>query len=146
MITLEDYLMGRTDGLTPLKLANATETVQRWNMLLSYYYEENPGADRVTVRSGYRTAEINANTVGSAPNSAHMTCQAMDGSDDNRAFAKWCVKNQSKLAIVGLWMEEPRATPNWVHLQTRSTHARIFFPDADWAARLNYKPVTEETL
>lgn len=50
--------------------------------------------------------------------SNHKDANAVDVYDPDRTLAQWCVSNKSNLALAELWMEDPRWTPVWVHLQT----------------------------
>lgn len=87
------------------------------------------------VTSGYRTAKHNAEVDG-AKNSAHLYCMAADFEDfsgDLKRFIKADVeksptKESEVLKSCGLWMEEPSATPTWIHLQIRPAKKRIFKP------------------
>lgn len=153
MITLDDYFMGRdrdprfTAYLTPEIVGNAQRTVQLANLVLARYYADHPAAVRPRVSSGWRPPAVNAalEARGAAPQSKHMTGEAIDlsdgdGPDDDRAndLAAWCVNNALVLEACGLWMEDPRATPTWVHWQIvpPKSGRRYFIPDAKWAARL----------
>jgi hypothetical protein len=128
MISLDDYYMGRdktyADELTEKLRENAQETVRRVNLLLDRF-----GSER-NVRSGWRPAEINANTPRAAKNSLHMTCEACDIDDSYGSLAKWCLNNLPVLEVIGLWMESPDATPTWVHVQTKPPKSgkRVFLP------------------
>lgn len=84
------------------------------------------------VTSGYRPAEMNARVKWAATHSNHITCRAADLEDDNGQLAKWCLANQDLLQHFELWMEDPRYTVGWVHLQTVAPHSgnRIFIPYA----------------
>ena len=53
-----------------------------------------------------------------APGSSHKMGKAVDVFDPRCKFAAWCVRNKSELANAGLYMENPKVTPGWVHLQT----------------------------
>lgn len=116
MITLDEFYMGR-DKLFPNELsdahkANAVTTVDLANQVLTA-----AGMDR-RVTSGWRPASINAATKGAAPNSKHVLCQAVDLEDNNRELKNWCLNNPDILARIGVWCEDPRDTPSWVHIQT----------------------------
>lgn len=115
-ISLSDYYMGRdvkfAQELTDAHRMNAEGTVARANDLLTRF-----GQDRHVV-SGWRPAIINAATKGAAPNSKHMLCQAVDLEDVNRELVNWCLNNPDILASIGLWAEDPRDTPTWLHVQT----------------------------
>lgn len=144
MLAVGDYLQDDFSGLTAPLLGNAETTVHRANLLTSYYYHDNPQARRLSLASGRRTPERNAQIPGAAVQSLHLTCEAIDLGEPKapRPFARWCVANLHLLADIGLWMEDPRCTvgntTSWVHLQTRApgSGARVFIPSAAWARRL----------
>ena len=166
MLTVDDYFTdehgNRRDiiyasELTPEILANAQVTVDRWNLLLTHFYQENPTAARRRNNSGWRPKGINAQTPGAAPNSTHLDAEADDASDADRMLARWILANeleaqrlatQSYAAQIGLWFEDFRTTPTWVHGQTVPPHSghRIYIPSNDWAARLGGKVLTLEDL
>lgn len=81
----------------------------------------------MVISSGYRPASINA-SVGGAKLSAHQTCQAVDIVDKDGKLAEFCLNNLTLLEECGIFMEDPRFTNGWVHLQTRPTRNRVFIP------------------
>lgn len=117
VITLDTYLMGRDtthpDELTDEVLGNARLTVAKANELLG----RAGRSDIHSVGSGWRPRAVNDRTANSAGNSRHITGQAVDLPDADRTLAEWCVDNLDVLEDIGLWMEDPRWTPSWVHLQ-----------------------------
>lgn len=117
MISLETYFMGRdlthADELTDEVMANARITVERVNDLLARANR----SDITTVRSGWRPTGVNADTQNSATHSRHITGQAVDLPDNDRTLATWCVDNLDDLEAIGLWIEDPRWTPTWLHVQ-----------------------------
>ena len=131
MITELDYLMGR-DKIKPLdeeQVENMLETVERANSLLAMFYADQPAASLRKVNSGYRTPEINA-SAGGAKASKHMTCQAVDLSDEDGELGEWLDGNQKALEECKLWMEHKSKTPTWVHVQTvpPKSGKRVFYP------------------
>ena len=123
MISVDDYLMNRKDGLTFELLENAIDTVERVNALLAAF-----GSPR-KVTSGYRPAYINSK-VGGAKASNHMTAKACDLEDIDGRLDQWCMTNQNVLAKIGLWLEHPSATKGWCHVQTVSPRSgnKVFYP------------------
>ena len=117
MITLRTYWMGRdsthAEELTDEILANAHLTVAKCNELL----ERAGRSDIDQVASGWRPASVNDATANASRSSRHLTAQAVDLPDADRSLATWCVDNLDVLREIGLWMEDPRWTPTWVHLQ-----------------------------
>lgn len=129
MITLDDYYMDGRDSryrgeLTEAIQANARVTVERWNALLERAAADGvePAVDAVTgtpVASGWRPRSVNDSTRNAAAHSRHLTAQACDLRDTSeRHLARWCLAHPEALRTIGLWMEDPRWTPTWVHLQT----------------------------
>lgn len=142
MITLQDYFMGR-DRTHAAELsgeirANAALTVARVNLLLAAAEEDlvEPGLDEVTgtpVASGWRPLGINARTQNAAAGSKHLDARACDLQDTpDRRLARWCLRNLARLEEIGLWMEDPQWTPDWVHLQTvpPGSAKRVYRPSA----------------
>lgn len=127
MITQVQYFMGRdvshANSLTADIRRNAGLLLLLVNELLSEAAAEGvqPGIDAQThcaVASGWRPPGINAKTANAAKNSKHLSGDAIDIRDvRGRALAQWCLRNLDVLERLGLWMEDPRWTPTWVHLQ-----------------------------
>lgn len=80
-----------------------------------------PGVDEHThnhVASGWRPAGVNARTANAGKRSTHISGRGIDLQDlEDRSLARWCLRNLDQLTTLGLWMEDPRWTPSWVHLQ-----------------------------
>lgn len=129
MITMEQYWMGRDRDWPPSDqiLANVQVLVERVNRLIPHI-----PAHVMTVwlvSSGYRPAEINARTKGAAKASKHMTGQAVDLSDPGGKLAGWLLEHTAELVSAALWMEHPRDTPTWCHLQSAPPRSgnRVFY-------------------
>lgn len=142
MITLTDYWMGRdkayASSLTPEIRDNAVTTVHLVSALLAEAAADGvtPGIDEHTgtaVASGWRPPEVNARTSNAGAKSTHLTAEGCDLQDTkDRSLARWCLRNLRVLERLGLWMEDPRWTPDWVHLQTRppGSGKRVYIPSA----------------
>jgi hypothetical protein len=141
MITIADYYMGWRE-LYPLAISpeierNVLMTVELANKLLmqaSTYgvvMEQNP-ATKSLVSSGWRPPAYNATVSGAAPNSRHMTGQAIDLYDPDGDLDYWLMTGEGQAAItaLGLWIEHPSATKSWSHLQTLPPRSgkRVFYP------------------
>ena len=143
--TVEDYLshgphqrhIMYASDLTDQVKANAAETVKRVNALLEAAAKDKvyAGTDEITgtvFASGWRPPSVNERTKNAASKSTHITAEGCDLQDDRktRALATWCIYNLSILANIGLWMEDPRWTPDWVHVQTRppGSKRRVYIP------------------
>lgn len=121
MITQVEILQGK-DGADPLTeglWTNLTVLLTAVNRLRTAYGKP------MIVNSGYRPAAYNK-SIGGAPNSAHITCQAVDLRDVDGEIKKFCT--EERLKECGLWMEHPSATPTWCHVQVRPANNRIFYP------------------
>lgn len=142
MITIEQYFMGRDKqyrnecGVNIQ--SNAANTVNLVNRLLYLADQDGvqPGINPATgnfVASGWRPAVVNDNTCNAAAHSNHLDALACDLRDtDDRALAIWCLDNLDLLEQLGLWMEDPRWTPDWVHLQTAPPRSgnRVYIPSS----------------
>lgn len=141
MISLDQYWMGR-DGehsadLTEEVRNNAGLLLERVNRLLDKAAEGHvePGIDAHTgtaVASGWRPKAVNDGTANAGKTSRHITGLAIDLRDSlpERPLARWCLRNQGLLEEIGLWMEDPQWTPNWVHLQAvpPGSGRRVYVP------------------
>lgn len=110
----------RAKAATAAILAAAGDLAARLTALLAVY------GSRPSISSGYRTPEANK-AAGGAPKSSHLEGKAVDFVDPKHVFADWCLKNLDQLAKLGLWMENPKKTPTWVHLQSRPVPGKIVF-------------------
>ena len=136
MISLQAYWKGRdrqyAGELTDEIRSNAEETLAKANALL-----ERAGMDRInTVNSGWRPRSVNDATANAGTHSKHLTAEAVDIPDPDRTLARWCCDNQDALQDIGLWMEDPRWTPTWVHVQVvpPGSGKRIYVPSSAPAA------------
>lgn len=123
MISRHEVLMGRDRDypLTSAMEKNLETLLLAVNKIRALY------ARPMIVSSGYRPGHYNKK-AGGAPNSTHLTCQAVDFRDVDGALAQWCLNNVNALVDANLYLEDPAHTPGWVHLQTRPTKKRIFTP------------------
>lgn len=123
--------------LTPEIRRNAALLLKRVNRLLEIAAREGirPSQDVRTgtaVASGWRPKAVNDATPNAGKKSCHVTGQAIDLRDHvpDRALARWCLRSRDRLEEIGLWMEDPRWTPNWVHLQAvpPGSGMRVYVP------------------
>jgi hypothetical protein len=124
-ITVDEYLMDRAKlhDLPEELVENVQVTVQRANDLLQVFGQFRK------VNSGYRDHAANL-AAGGKPNSKHLTCQAVDLEDADGKLKTFCLNHAPELERIGLWMEDPKSTPHWVHVQIvapKSGH-RVFIP------------------
>ena len=135
MITEHAYWMDR-DSLyrlewTELIQKNGRKTAASVNKLLAM--AEADGIIRSAVTSGWRPASVNDATANAAKSSKHLLALACDIADPGRGLAAWCITHQNELAACGLWMEDPRWTDGWVHLQIvpPASGKRVFIPNSN---------------
>jgi hypothetical protein len=143
-IALEDYLRltGRNKpyslDLSTANLGNATRMVELANELLGeaalagVIISSVSPLTKTFVSSGWRPPIVNAATPNAAPNSKHMTCQAIDIYDPDGDLDDWLMTPPGQLALkeIGLWMEHPASTKTWSHLQMipPNSQKRVFYP------------------
>ena len=113
MITREEILMGRDKAapLTPEMEKNLEKLLVAINKFRAIYGKP------MTITSGYRPPNINANTPGAAKKSNHMVCLAVDFKDADGSLDAFCMNNLAVLEKCGLWLESSEHTPGWCHLQ-----------------------------
>lgn len=137
MITLSDYLTAsgeypereKSPELNPELLGNAERLLKAVNSLLA---ELN--VKQAKVSSGFRPAAVNAGIGNAAKKSNHLRCLAIDLLDDNaNALDILMIKNLPLLKKHGLYLEDPRYTKRWCHLQIAmpASGNRIFVPSSE---------------
>ncbi len=130
MLRESDYWMGRDEKypeeLTGEIEANAAELLGRVNNLLAALGWADPD-----VRSGWRPHAINDATSNAAAHSKHLTGQAIDLADPDRSLARAIKLEPDVLVQFGLFAEDFRWTPSWVHLQSvpPKSGRRIYVPN-----------------
>lgn len=132
VITIEQYWMGRDKQFPDLLSETVKQNAFAWVMHITTLLKlaEVDGIIRNELSSGWRPHIINDVTSNAAKKSSHIVGLGGDIKDPDRAFAQWCVNNTDKLAACGIWMEDPRWTPTWVHLQITPPKSgkRIYIP------------------
>lgn len=127
MITVDEILKNRISrhDLKPDYRLNLNVLLAKINVVRKCY------GMPMSVSSGYRSPEDNR-IAGGAPNSLHMKCAAVDIKDENVKLWKWCLTHLPLLKLEGIWLEDKRWTPSWVHFQIFSplSGRRIFVPSA----------------
>lgn len=125
MITLNEILMGR-DREFPLD-STLEKNLQLLHHSLNKFRKiyNKP----LTVSSGYRPVQYNQN-AGGAKKSNHMSCLACDFLDKDGALDMFCISNLDALKECGLYLEHPKWTLGWCHLQViaPSSKSRVFIP------------------
>lgn len=127
MISLVDYFKGHPDPPRDVQ-ENAVELLNRVNACLAEI--PLPEARNPRVTSGWRPADYNRTVPNAAPNSKHITGQAIDIADPDGVLDEWLFDRQGLLIRHSLWMENPAATKGWLHCQSVPPRSgkRIFYP------------------
>jgi len=122
-LTQQEYLRASTEPVPEELLSNIQELLRRMNALRQLY------SRAMVVSSGYRSPDHNL-MIGGAPNSKHLTGQAIDILDPTKRLAHWILNNLDTLANLELWCEDPRYTNGWIHFQTvpPKSGKRLFIP------------------
>ena len=130
MISKDEVLMGR-DKTYPDEYTQ--EISDNINLLLVPMNQiRNSWAQPMRVNSGWRPAAINAKTPGAASHSKHTEGLAVDISDVSGDLMRWVLANLQMMKDLGIYFEDFRWTPTWVHFQLGAPKSgkRIFIPNA----------------
>lgn len=82
---------------------------------------------KVKVSSGYRPSAINKQ-VGGAKLSTHTVCAGVDLVDKDGMLAAKMLDHLDLLEEVRLWLENPKYTNGWIHLDMKQRKNRVFIP------------------
>ena len=65
-----------------------------------------------------------------APDSSHKKGEGVDRYDPRGEIDAWCMAHLDRLAVHGIYIEHPSATPGWSHWTTRAPRSgnRAFYP------------------
>lgn len=68
--------------------------------------------------------------VGAGDGSSHCEGLGVDRFDPDGKIGQWCMKNQDKLKLCGIYIEHPSATPTWSHWTIRKPRSGriVFYP------------------
>lgn len=123
--TESEILMGRAPkaSLSPEVQRNLETLVCRLNVFFTSY-------GPIRVSSGYRLPSANARLSGASKNSWHLQAAAADLVDADGKLWSYVLNNLQDAAQVGLWFEDKRWTPTWVHCQIYppASGKRIYVP------------------
>jgi hypothetical protein len=96
-----------------------------------YYIDPDTGTQISGAKGGSGDGGFRApDSKTGAKTSSHKNANGVDVYDPARALAAWCVANPQVLAALGLYIEDPRWTPGWVHFQrvAPGSGKRIYVP------------------
>jgi hypothetical protein len=127
-------------SVTMHMVANAADLLARVNAIYEYAkadgceMPDNPDTQSGVSGQGHGGYRAPNCTVG-ATNSTHRNAQVIDRYDPSRKFASWCMAHQNLLRDHGLYMEDPRWTKTWVHLQSVPPKSgnRVYIPSTEVA-------------
>lgn len=129
MITRKEILQGRdvtfAEYFTSQISDNCDLLVEKLNVIRAAYGKP------MIISSGFRPPPVNASTANAAPKSNHMLCLCADIKDMDGKFWDWCLANLDLLTATGIYLEDRRWTPTWVHAQIvpPKSKKRIFIPE-----------------
>lgn len=91
------------------------------------------------ISSGWRPPAINRVTPGAATDSAHCLGLAVDIFDPDGKIVAWVLQNLALMKSLGIYLEDFRWTPDWVHFGIRKPASghRIYIPSANRALAPN---------
>ena len=123
MISVKEYLMGRDKDfpLDMLQAQNMADLLSKVNYLFGCLKLH------AKVSSGYRPSAINKK-IGGAKMSTHTVCAGIDLADPDGMLAAKMLDNVDLLKELGIYLENPKETIGWVHLDTKQRKNTIFNP------------------
>lgn len=130
-ITKDELLMGRDKSYPKEYTKEVSDNLDKllgaMNQVRSAY------GSPMRVSSGWRPAAVNSSIAGAAKKSNHMLGLAVDILDRDGKLREWVLSNLDLMQSLGIYIEDFRWTPTWVHFQIAPTRSgkRIFIPYAD---------------
>lgn len=135
MISKDEMLQGRDVQYASDYTQEISDNLDKFLLLINQV--RSAWAKPMHVNSGWRPPSINASTPGASTNSKHMQGLAIDISDVDGSLWSWVLQNLELMKQLGLYMEDRRWTPTWVHFGfgPPSSGHRIFVPNKNVAAK-----------
>ena len=133
MISKLELLQGRDKQYPNDYTQDVSDNLDK--LLIPLNQIRNAWSKPMIVDSGWRPPSINASTPGAALHSKHMLGLAADIEDLDGSLWTWVLENLALMQSLGIYMEDRRYTPTWVHFgfgPPASGH-RIFVPNANRA-------------
>lgn len=130
MITKDELLKGRDkqypDAYTDNISANLDKLLVVMNQVRAAYGKP------MNVNSGWRPPQINEETSNAAKGSNHLWGLACDIGDADGSLWKWVLFNLPLMQKLGIYFEDKRWTPTWVHFQIvpPGSKKRIYVPSS----------------
>jgi hypothetical protein len=128
ILTSSDKFPDRINSLelTADLLANAAALARKVTALFNdLAAQQDFTVEKLIVTSGFRPQKINEETPGAAKKSLHMACKACDLSDPEGKIAAAIEKAPWLLIEHDLWLENPRFTKGWCHLDSGDRPKRL---------------------
>lgn len=118
-ITKAEILMGRDKTYAVDYTQEISDNIDKLLPALNLFREAYGIA--MVVSSGWRPESINK-SVGGASKSNHMIGLACDFKDHDGKITEFALKmdQEGKLKEWGLWLENPKNTPGWCHLDVKN--------------------------
>jgi len=114
MITKKELLRGNDVSYSDEYTAEISQNLD--NLLIKLNKFRAAYAKPMICTSGWRPRSVN-NLAGGSVKSNHLTGHAADFSDPHKKLANFCLQNEELLTEIGLWLEHPSWTKNWIHFQ-----------------------------
>jgi len=128
MITKDEILMGRGKKYPKEYTKEISDNVDK---LLEIMNKVRKAYNKpMIIASGWRPAEINEGTSNAAKSSNHLKGLAVDIKDADGSLWKWVLLNLNLMKDLGIYLEDKRWTPTWVHFQIvpPKSKKRIYIP------------------
>ncbi len=130
-ISKDELLMGRDQTYPNDYTQEISDNLDKF--LVPINKIRNAWGKPMIVNSGWRPPSINASTPGAASHSKHMLGLAADISDPDGVLWAWVLQNLQLMKDLGIYMEDRRWTPTWVHFGfgAPASGKRIFVPSSN---------------
>lgn len=134
MITKDEILKGRDKEYPNEYTKDISDNIDKLLIVLNKIRKEY--GQPMTVASGWRPSKINESTSNAAKKSNHLLGLAVDIRDIDGKVMRWCLNNLKLLSDLGVYLEDFRYTPSWVHFQIvpPKSHKRIYVPSSNPAS------------
>jgi hypothetical protein len=128
MITKDELLAGRDKQYPKEYTAEVSGNLDRLLVVLNKVRQAY--GKPMYVNSGWRPAAVNDATSNAAKKSTHIRGLACDFRDPDGKLWQWCIANLALLQKLGVYLEDKRWTPSWVHCQIvpPASGKRIYVP------------------
>lgn len=133
-LTLQDWIT--SSGKYPWRATHKelTEEVKKRAEILvmkhNDFLDELDYKGKRKYSSGFRPSDVNKKTPGASKTSTHMSGEGGDIEDTERIIVTLAMTNPKVLEKHKLYLEDPKYTPTWAHLQYRPTKSgkHVFIP------------------